>query len=460
MPALSFPPGFVWGSAASAYQTEGRWAANGITAPTVWDTFCQRPGATYRGHQPDVCCDCRRRYRDDIRLMREIGLRAFRFSINWARIQPDGRGKFDEAELAYYDDFVDGLLAAGIEPYLCLHHWELPQALHDHTGGWTSPDLPRHFADYAAFLAGRFSDRVTNWLTFNEPAEIPNALQSGRRAPGIVEPLPRILLAIKHALLAHGGAVQALRAQAARPVHISLANVCDSFFPASESAADIEAARRMMFQVRPDHFAAYGIWTDALFRGAFDPSIEDAFGDGVMPEFSPGEWKIITTPIDSLGVNCYFGVPVECGPDGHPRMIEPSPGSPITTLYWPMTERALYWVPKFLHERYGCRMTITENGMACMDWVGVDGRVHDPQRIDFFHRHFRELHRAISEGLPIGGLFTWTLLDNFEWNHGFSQRFGLIHVDFETQVRTPKDSARWLAGVIRENAIPLHAVVD
>jgi beta-glucosidase len=450
---VSFPPAFVWGAAASAYQIEGAANADG-RGRSVWDVMCRKKGAIWGGHTGDVACDHYHRDREDVALMKEIGLRAYRFSISWPRVIPEGTGAVNPRGLDFYDRAVNELVAAGITPYVTLFHWDFPQALYER-GGWLNRDSAAWFADFANVVVGRLSDRVRHWMTINEPQVF---LQHGHRlgihAPGDTPPLGRVLRAGHNVLLAHGKAVQAIRANSKVKCQIGLAPVGVVKFPATEGTADIEAAHKATFAVSSEDLFNNTWWMDPVFFGAYPEDGRRAYG-AAAPEVQPGDMSQINQPLDFLGLNIYFGEVVRAGADGKPQRVEHRAGEPHTTMDFPVTPEALYWGPRFLGERYRVPIYITENGMASRDWIALDGKVHDPQRIDFLRRYLVQLRRAMRDGADVRGYFHWSILDNFEWAAGYKERFGLIYVDYATQKRALKDSAWWYRRVTCSNGASL-----
>jgi beta-glucosidase len=442
-----FPEGFVWGAASASYQIEGAAAEDG-KGPSIWDEFCKRPGAIWQGHSGEVACDHYHRWREDIALAEALGLSAYRFSVSWPRVLPEGVGAVNRAGLDFYDRLVDALLAAGIAPYVTLFHWDSPLALH-RQGGWLHPDSPRWFADYARAVASRLGDRVPCWMTMNEPQVVVDAgLREGRHAPGEQRPFGEVLLATHHVLLAHGLAVRALRAEAPRS-RIGLAPVGLPAIPASDDPRDVEAARQWTFRTIARSVRTNAWWMDPIFLGRY-PDDGLALFAADLPRVGPDDLRTIAEPLDFFGINLYDAPTVRAGAAG-PEALAMPPGAAITAFDWRVTPEALHWGPRFFHERYRLPVLVTENGLSCRDWVSLDGAVHDPQRVDFIARHLRELHRALEAGVPVLGYFHWTLLDNFEWAHGYKHRFGLVFVDFVTQERIAKDSGRWYASVIASN---------
>lgn len=447
-PSNAFPEGFVWGAATSAYQIEGAAQADG-KGLSIWDIFSKKPGATWQGDNGDVACDHYHRYRDDVGLMKEIGLKSYRFSTSWPRVLPDGIGSVNAKGLDFYDRLVDELMAAGIEPWVTLYHWDLPQEL-SLKGGWCHPDSPKWFEEYTRLVAGRLSDRVSHWISFNEPQVFIELGYRGKRhAPGLELPLNEVLLASHHVLLAHGRCVQAIRdvSKTKSTVGWVIAHVPGC--PVSESPADIEAARGVTLGVDHNLWSATW-WTDPIVFGAYPEEGLRIFGADA-PKFSDSDMATIKQPLDFLGLNIYQGMRVRAQADGSPQIVPFPPGYPHTSFRWPIVPEALRWGPRYLFERYKLPIVITENGLSNTDWVQRDGRVSDPQRIDFLDRYLREFRRAIADGVDGRGYFAWSLLDNMEWADGYLQRFGLVHVDFETQKRTLKESAKWYHNVIKSH---------
>jgi beta-glucosidase len=454
---MTFPRDFLWGAASASYQVEGAVDEDG-RGPSIWDMLCRKPGAVLGGHTGDIACDHYHRYREDVALMRSMGLKAYRLSIAWPRVLPDGVGSPNQAGLAFYDRVVDALLDAGIEPWVTLFHWDFPLSLY-HRGGWLNRDSAEWFARYAAIVVDRLSDRVRHWLTLNEPqVYIGAGHQDGRHAPGDKLRLDEVLRAAHHTLLAHGRAVQAIRATTRQPCRIGYAPVGVAKMPASSSPADLDAAKKRTFAVTGALWNN-AWWMDPVYLGRYPEDGLRAFGASApMPQ--RGDLETISQPLDFFGVNIYHGEYVRAGRDGEPETVPLPVGHDLTGHDWPVTPEAMYFAPRFFYERYAKPIVITENGVSCRDWVSLDGRVHDPQRIDFLQRHLLQLERANADGVPIEGYFQWSLMDNFEWAEGYKHRFGLVHCDYATQKRTMKDSARWYADVIRTNGASLHSPTD
>ncbi|MBN1420421.1 MAG: beta-glucosidase, partial [Planctomycetes bacterium] len=430
---MPFPDEFAWGAAAASYQIEGA-AREGGRGPSVWDAFCRRPGAIRQGDTGDVACDHYHRYADDARLMGTLGLKAYRFSIAWPRVLPGGTGPVNERGLDFYDRLVDALLANGVSPWATLFHWDYPRALF-RRGGWLARESADWFAEYAAVVVDRLSDRVSHWITQNEPqCYIGLGHRTGEHAPGLRLDLPDVLRAAHHSLLAHGRTVQVIRARARTAPVVGAAPVGIVFTPASERREDIDAARARTFAVvAPDTWST--TWfADPMLLGSYPADGLRLFGEDA-PRIEPGDLETIRQPLDFYGVNIYFGQRIRAAPGGGWALVPEPPGPALTTMGWRVDPEVLYWGPRFLYERYGLPIVITENGMANCDWIHADGAVHDPQRIDYLARHLRACAHTIRDGVDVRGYFVWSILDNFEWAFGYTQRFGLVFVDYPTQRR-------------------------
>ncbi|HMA37351.1 MAG TPA: GH1 family beta-glucosidase [Chloroflexia bacterium] len=431
---LGFAPDFLWGAATAAYQIEGAVAEDG-RGLSIWDTFSHTPGKTRDGDTGDVACDHYHRWREDVDLMRELGIAAYRFSIAWPRILPAGRGAVVPAGLDFYDRLVDGLLGAGIQPFATLYHWDLPQALQDE-GGWANRDTAYAFADYAEIVALRLGDRVRGWITLNEPwvvAFVGNL--HGRHAPGIQD-LPTALRVTHHLLLGHGLAVPRLRAVTpGTPVGITL-----NLTPveaASDSPQDqAAAARQDVYQNR--------IFLDPLTRGEYPPEAAAFLGPATFP-VQPGDLATIAAPLDFLGVNYYTRAVIRHAPGiGMLEHEQVRPPGDYTTMGWEVYPPGLRTLLNRVHRDYAFpAYYITENGAAFPDQVDAAGAIHDAPRIAYLAQHFAAAAGAVRDGVPLRGYFVWSLLDNFEWGHGYSQRFGIVYVDYPTGARLWKDSAHW-----------------
>jgi beta-glucosidase len=451
---LSFPQNFTWGVATAAYQIEGAaYKAGG--GESVWDMLCRRPGAVADGENGDVACDHYHRFRADVALMQDLGIQGYRLSLSWPRILPNGTGRVHAEGLDFYDQLVDALLAAGIAPYVTLFHWDYPYDLYCR-GGWLNRDSADWFADYTQIVVDKLSDRVQHWMTLNEPqCFVGLGHQTGIHAPGDKFAQREVLRVAHHALLAHGRAVQVIRASAKAAPTIGYAPVGVARIPATDSAADIAAARRATCEMNSPSLWNSPWWLDPVFLGRYPEDGLAIYGaDG--PPIQPGDMEIIGQPLDFCGCNIYHDVTYQAGADGKPEQVPYPSGLGRTSMQWPVTPDALYWGARFFWERYGKPIIVTENGLANNDWIALDGGVHDPQRIDFLNRYLLAFERAAADGVDIRGYFQWSFMDNFEWAEGYKQRFGLVHVDYQTQKRTPKDSALWYRDVIRSNGANLH----
>ncbi|MEH0194349.1 GH1 family beta-glucosidase [Caulobacter sp. CCNWLY153] len=442
--ARGFPSGFAWGCATAAYQVEGAVNEDG-RGQSIWDVFSHTPGKTQGGATGDVACDSYHRFGDDIGLLKDLGAKAYRFSVAWPRIFPEGRGQPNPKGVAYYDRLVDGLLAKGIEPYATLFHWDLPTALPD---GWRARDTAKAFADYAGFMADKLSDRVERFMTLNEMKTfVDNGYAGGDHAPGLKLPAADVNQVRHHALLAHGLGVQAIRASARRRVQVGLAENPAVPIPAVETPENIAAARTAMRELNAGYLTAVleGRYTDKYLKslGAEAPRIE------------AGDMAAIGGALDFVGTNIYTGGYVEAsdGPAGFKYLL-PQRSHPRMVLPWLVVmPESLYWGPRLVSELWKPKaLYITENGCAGDDMM-IAGQVNDTDRLMYLRNYLSHLQRACAEGFPVKGYFLWSLMDNFEWGEGYSKRFGIHHTDYKTLKRTPKLSARWYADVIRSNAL-------
>ncbi len=444
---MGFGKDFLWGVATSSYQIEGGAYADG-KGLSVWDAFCREPEKVFGGHTGDVACDHYHLFREDIRLMASLQVKAYRFSVNWPRVLPQGTGTVNEKGIAFYDALIDCLLENGIDPLVTLFHWEYPEALQE-KGAWLNPDSPKWFADYARLLADRFGDRVKNYLTLNEPqCFIGLGYGLGAHAPGLKLPLKSTIRMSHRVMLAHGLAVAALR-DAVKDCRVGYAPCSAPAYPVRASPADIEAARQAYFAVNPDPNRWYfgtSWWSDPVMLGSYPEEGLKLYGQ-YLPEGFEKDLPAMHQRLDWYGHNIYNGVPVRAGENGPEEAKHPE-GMPKTAMDWPITPECMYWGPKFLFERYHTPILITENGMAGLDAISLDGAVHDPNRIDYLHRYLKEYRRAAETGIPLAGYFQWSFMDNFEWAKGYNDRFGLVYVDYATQRRIPKDSAYWYKQVI------------
>jgi beta-glucosidase len=443
--AGAFPPDFLWGCATAAYQIEGAVNEDG-RGPTIWDTFSHTPGKVDHGDTGDIACDSYHRYRQDTQLLKAMGVKAYRLSLAWSRIFPEGRGQVNARGLDHYDRVIDDLLANGITPHVTLFHWDLPQAL---PGGWQNRDTALAFADYAACVARRLSDRVTHFMTVNELRCFTDLGHvEGRHAPGLKLPPAQGNQVRHHGVLAHGLGVQAIRANARPGTQVGLADNTSFFVPVIEAADHIEAARRA---TREEN----AMFLTAIMEGRYLDSYLEAQA-AAAPKVQAGDMQAIGSPLDFVSLNVYTPSYVRADPasakgyailphrEDSPRMASPWLYVGPEVAYWAVRCVHDLWQPKALY--------ISENGCSADDTM-VDGRVDDPDRIMYLRNYLAQFQRATREGLPLKGYFLWSLMDNFEWADGFGKRFGVHYVDFATQQRTPKLSAQWYGELIRRNAM-------
>ncbi|MFB7455631.1 GH1 family beta-glucosidase [Streptomyces sp. NPDC056188] len=436
----ALPQDFRWGTATSAYQIEGAVAEDG-RSPSIWDTFSHTPGKIDNDDHGDTACDHYHRWREDVALMGRLGVNSYRLSIAWPRVMPDGDGPVNPKGLDFYDELIDGLLAAGITPSVTLYHWDLPQAIQDR-GGWPERETAEHFAAYASVVAERLGDRVSHWTTLNEPlcsAWIGHL--EGKMAPGLTD-LTAAVRASYHLLLGHGLAAQAIRAVTSG-AEVGIVNNLSTVFPASDSPEDQAAARR-----HDGHVNRW--WLDPVHGRGFPADMREVYGVD-LPE-RPGDLDIIAAPLDWLGLNYYFPATVADDPDGpvpHARSVR-RPDVPRTGMDWEIDASGIETLLLRLTHEYGARkLYVTENGSAFPDTVGPDGTVDDPERRDYLVGHLAACASAARKGAPLAGYFAWSLLDNFEWAYGYAKRFGLVHVDYATQARTIKTSGHSYAEIVR-----------
>lgn len=457
MTSDAFPAGFLWGAATSAYQIEGA-AASGGRGPSIWDVFCHMPGKVADGHTADVACDHYHRLAEDVELMRTLNLGAYRFSVSWPRILPEGRGAVNSIGLDFYDRLVDALRGADIEPFVTLYHWDLPAALQFELGGWLHPDLPELFADYAALLYDRLADRVRFWITINEPwCIVDGGYLAGVMAPGSKN-RAWAYEAAHNLLRAHAYAVACYRSSPHGEGSITFALNMPYSDPASDSPADRDAAERALLD--------FGGWfADPAYCGDYPAVMRENLGE-LLPQFTPQDRHLLKGSMDYLALNYYLSDVVEhVAGDGELeyRRLEPS-GRPSTAMGWPIVPQGLRKLLHWLTARYPrLPIYITENGACFDDQPGENGFVDDQDRIAFLKDHIAAVRGAMKEGVDVRGFLVWTLLDNFEWSHGYHKRFGLVRCDFQTLRRTVKASGRWYAEFIagnrldgRELALPRH----
>ena len=432
---MGFSKDFLWGAATAAYQVEGAYADDG-KGLGIWDVLSD--GHVVHGDNGNISADHYHHYKEDVALMKEIGLKSYRFSVSWPRVIP-GEGKVNEKGLAFYSDLVDELVAARIEPIVTLFHWNLPMWAHE-KGGWTWDGVSDAFADYVKVVVDELSDRVQYWMTINEPqAFIGAGYLGGSHAP-FLQMLDKIPSLTKNVLYAHGKSVSVIRAHAKKSALVGFAPTGSYFTPDGDTPEAVEKARKDTYEETMPFGCSW--WMDPPLLGAVPQGLQ-----GILTE---EDMKTIYQPLDFCGFNLYNSNNFNDPYDGsrNPKIL---PGMPRTAMGWPITPEALYWIPRFHYERYHLPVLISENGMANIDFVMSDGKVHDPQRIDYMRRYIKEVKRAVDDGIPIIGYQYWSLMDNFEWAEGFDKRFGLIYVNYQTLERTLKDSAYFYADVIRTN---------
>jgi beta-glucosidase len=442
---VHYPEGFLWGCATAAYQIEGAAKEDG-RGPSVWDTFSHTPGKTFHGETGDVADDSYHLYKEDVKLLKALGVGGYRMSLSWSRIFPKGTGQPNPKGVDYYQRVVDELLANNITPYITLFHWDLPQAL---PGGWQSRDTSKAFADYAAYVTKQLSDRVRHFMTTNEFACFTDAgYQEGRFAPGLKLPAAQANQVRHHGILAHGLAVQAIRANTPSGTQVGLAENANVYVPVIESPEHIEATQRATRHENAPFLTA-------LMEGKYVDSYLEQEGANA-PKVEPGDMKAIGSPLDFVGLNIYTptyvradgsakGYAVEPAPTSYPHMASPWLTIGPECIYWGVRNVCDLWNPKGIY--------ITENGCSSDDVLTPAGRVEDTDRVMYLRNHLTHLHRAATEGYQIKGYFLWSLLDNYEWADGYSKRFGIHYVDFKTQKRTAKLSAEWYKDVIAKNAV-------
>jgi beta-glucosidase len=443
MAEYKFPENFMWGSATASYQIEGAWNEDG-KGESIWDTFCRIPGKIKDGSSGEIADDHYHRYAEDIDLMKAIGLNVYRFSFSWPRILPAGTGMVNHKGLDFYDRLIDRLLEKGITPYPTLYHWDLPQALED-KGGWANRDTAVHFSEYAKILADKFGDRIKNWITHNEPFVVAIAgYFMGEHAPGRQDPVAAMNAAY-NLILSHGLGLEVMRAVLPEDSQIGIVLSLSPVHPATGSDEDAKAARNMdgVFN---------RMFLDPVFKGSYPEDMLSIFG-GFFPEIKSEDLKIMSKPVDFLGINYYTRGVFKHDPDfPFVEATQVQPEGNEYSMMWEIYPEGFYEIIKRVWEDYKPgKIIITENGIPVPDGVDFDGRVRDERRIRYVRDHLKQVHRAISEGIPVKGYFHWSLLDNFEWAFGYTMRFGLVYVDYSTQERIIKESGHWFSRVIKDN---------
>ncbi|HLI06020.1 MAG TPA: GH1 family beta-glucosidase [Ktedonobacteraceae bacterium] len=445
-----FPEHFYWGVATASYQIEG--AVNeGGRGESIWDRFSSVPGNVLNNETGRVADDHYHRFREDVQIMQQLGVNAYRFSIAWPRIMPTGKGKVNTIGLDFYDRLVDTLLGANIEPFITLYHWDLPQALQDAVGGWGSRETAYAFADYVEAVSRRLGDRVHHWITLNEPwvaAFMGN--ETGEHAPGLRN--SKLAWQVSHnLLLGHALAVPILRANGGAGTEVGITLSMSPIYPASDKVEDVESAR--MIDAKNNRW-----FLEPVFRGSYPEDMLEYLDEHQLtPHMEENDQQLIAQPLDFLGLNYYFRVIVRRKPNGGPFDTEQvQPQGEYTDMGWEVYPPGLRELLLRMHNEYHIpRLYVTENGAAFLDVVSGDDLVHDARRIEYLREHFHEALAAISEGVPLAGYFVWSLMDNFEWAQGYSKRFGLVYIDYPTQRRVLKDSARWYRDFIASNGSEL-----
>ena len=433
-----FPEHFRWGVSTSSYQIEGATQQDG-RGDSVWDMYVRRAGVIAGNGNANVACDHYNRWQEDVGLLSKLGVNAYRLSIAWPRVMPEGTGRVEPRGLDFYDRLIDALLIQDIEPWVCLFHWDYPLSLF-HRGGWLNPDSARWFADFAAVVVRRLSDRVTRWITYNEPQVfISEGHLHGRHAPGLQLPWKEVLLAAHHALLGHGHAVSAIRSNAIKPAFVGYAPAGPVALPASNSKLDVAIAYAESCALTHETIWNMAWWLDPVVLGLYPTNAAEIFGRAA-PSPAAGDLETISQPLDFLGLNLYWGPRVDATHRGKNAVWNYPVEHPRTAFGWAITPEIMHWAPRFMNKRYGLPIVVTENGLSCLDSIATDGHVHDGPRVDFLTRHVSMLRSSMNAGASVLGYFHWTLLDNFEWADGYKQRFGLVHTEFTNGTRTPKDS--------------------
>lgn len=466
---MSFPKDFIWGAASASYQIEGGAFEEG-KGLSIWDAFSHQPGKTFNGQTGDVSCDSYHRFNEDLDLMQSLGIRHYRFSISWPRVIPEGTGKVNETGLSYYDRLVDGCLSRNIEPWITLYHWDLPLTLY-YTGGWLNRDTAYAFEAYTKIIAKHFKGRVQRYMTINEPqCVIGMGHGNGLHAPGTLLSEEEMFRSWHHVMLAHGLAAKAIRdivpdciVGLASTGALSYTDRKDIKTPQElENAAFLSLPK----ESNPGWYFNHQWFLDPTVLGHYPEDPESVWND-CKKTVEPADLKIIHQPPDFIGLNIYNGtelipvlppdtssaVPQDALPRTGPDYIfaKKYPGYPRTALKWPVTPGVMYWGPRLIYERYGLPVIITENGQSCNDRIFLDGKIHDPDRIDFLARYLGEMKKACEDHIPVTGYFHWSLTDNYEWHSGYDDRFGLIYIDYRDCSRIPKDSAFWYRDVIKGN---------
>ncbi|MEG1887415.1 MAG: GH1 family beta-glucosidase, partial [Oscillospiraceae bacterium] len=442
---MGFNKNFVWGTATASYQIEGGAFEDG-RGLCVWDQFAATPGKIEDGQTGEVACDSYHKFHEDLDILKTIGVNAYRFSLSWPRLLPNGIGQMNQKGFDYYDRMIDSLLENNITPYITLFHWDFPLELY-FKGGWLNRDSKYWFAEYTQKVISRYSDRVSNWITHNEPqCFIGLGHEKGVHAPGLVLPKPEVIRCWHNALAAHGEAVSVIRSDAKLKPNIAIVSCGDIQIPNTNTPEDIEACRHSAF------CRDRGNYQGLQHVDLFDPVMFGNYPEHLidfLPSYYHEDMKSISQELDYLCLNIYSGFKIKRHSEGWPDVVPDVRGTARSSTDWVVRDDSLYWAVRFINERYHKPICITENGIANNDWVSLDGKVHDPQRIDYIHRYLKSLKRACEEGYDVLGYFYWTLRDNYEWACGYKKRFGLTYIDYNDCSRILKDSAYYYHDIIK-----------
>ncbi len=444
---MEFTSDFMWGCASAAYQIEGAYNEDG-RGMSIWDIHSLNKDVVAYNENGNVACDHYHRYKEDVQLFKQLGIKYYRFSISWTRVLPNGIGEVNEKGLQFYIDLVDELLSNGIEPIVTLHHWDYPYELYK-LGGWMNPASPEWFEYYTKIIVDALSDKVKYWITINEPQCIVGCgYYTGTHAPFVHASIIDMITMSHNILLSHGRAVKYIRENAKISPQIGYAPTGPSFVPEDDSEEAIEEARLKTMSMKNSGFFAITWWSDPIFLGKYPDDAYELFGEAMIKP-SEEDMKLISQPLDFYAVNIYYSSSIRG--DGSTYETNSFQGAPKSTMNWRVDEIVMYWSCKFLYERYKTPILISENGIANIDWVGLNGKVEDPQRIDYISRYLLCINKAMEEGIPVIGYMYWSAIDNFEWACGYDKRFGMIYVDYQTQKRTIKESGHWYKQLIESN---------
>lgn len=443
---MGFSKDFLWGAASAAYQIEGAYNEDG-KGLSIWDVHSRKTGNVRFSETGDIACDHYHRYKEDIALFKKIGLKAYRFSISWTRILPDGTGNINKKGLQFYSDLVDELIAADIEPMVTLHHWDYPYELY-RKGGWLNDESSIWFEEYTKIVVETLSDRVKYWMTINEPqCIIGNGYQYAAHAPFLATCDKDMIIMSHNILLAHGRAVKCIRQYAKKKPLVSFVPMCPVYIPADNSKAAIEEARKASMSMMQTKFYSISWWSDPVYLGKYPDEAYELFGDDMIHP-SKEDMELISQPLDFNATNIYFSRGHKT-PDYY--STNEYQGIGRNSMGWVVDDKVMYWATKFLYERYGKPVLIAENGFADLDWIDRNGKICDMKRIDYIARYVKEFMKVADEGIPVMGYMYWSATDNFEWAEGYDKRFGLIYVDYLTQERTIKESGYWYKSLIESN---------